>query len=102
MGIDRVGLRTLEQRLGELMRLRGVDDAHRVPGVVQMQGERHPIGVRRFQHHQDRPSGEMLAPEVCNEIGEPGGRLRDGEGGCDGARIGGSAACLPEHQLFAA
>jgi len=52
LGVDGVGLGALEERLGELMRLGGIDHTHRVPRVVEMQGEGHPVGVRRFQHHQ--------------------------------------------------
>jgi len=90
LGVDGVGLGALEQRLGELVRLGGIDHTHRVPRIVEMQGEGHPVGVRRFQHHQYGRSRQMLAPEVCDEIGEPGGYLHDGERGCDGARIGGA------------
>jgi hypothetical protein len=46
MGIDGIGLGALEQGLGEPVCLRRVDDSARVSGIMQLQGEGHPVGVR--------------------------------------------------------
>jgi len=90
LGIDRIRLGTLEERLGELVRLGGIDDADRISGLVQMEGEGHPVGVRRLQHHQDGCGGQAPTLQPCDEIGKPDGRLRDGKRGFDSSGVGGA------------
>ena len=50
--VDGIRLGPLEQRLGEVMGLAGVDHAHGIALLRQRGGQRDPIGTRRFQHDQ--------------------------------------------------